>query len=321
VSDEFSNLQNVSMYNSSISEGPAPMSGAMPAELPSADAAASTSPSPHGRQDSDWKQLSRLGGASWLSELWHYRELCFFFVWRDLKVKYKQSLLGIMWAILQPLLTMLIFTLFFGRLARMPSDGAPYPVFYYSALLPWTLFAAALMSSGNSLVSNTNLISKVYFPRIALPISSVLSCVVDFGAALPLLFGMLWLYGVPLTFELLLLPVLVLPALVLALGTGMFLAALNVRYRDVKYVLPFMIQAWLFISPVIYPASLVPYPYREFLFLNPMSGIISAFRASVLPQKPIDWEHLGLSMIITLAIFLVGAWYFRHTEREFADII
>ncbi len=269
----------------------------------------------------DWKALKPLGKTSWFSELWAYRELFFFMIWRNIKIKYKQSVLGIGWAILQPVCTMLIFTLFFGRLAKLPSEGAPYPIFFYSALLPWTFFASALSGTGNSLVANTNLITKVYFPRIIIPASSVLSGLLDLAVASSVLFVMMWYYSVPVSMELLAWPLLMVPLVLLALGVGMTLAALNVRYRDVKYTLPFIIQAWMFLSPVIYPTSMVPEKYRVLMFLNPTGGIIDAFRASVLDTRTINWGGFGISTAVTLIIFSIGLWYFRKTEREFADII
>jgi lipopolysaccharide transport system permease protein len=257
----------------------------------------------------------------WLREAWDCRELFYFFVWRDIKVKYKQSLLGAGWAVIQPLFTMLIFTLFFGRLANVPSDGVPYPVFSYAALLPWTLFASSISLAANSLVSNSGMINKVYFPRVALPVSSVFSGLLDFAIASVLLVALMIYYQVPFTWPLFLLPVLVGLLVVLSTGVGMFLAALQVRYRDIKYVLPFVVQIWLFVTPVIYPMALVPEQFRPLMALNPVAGIIDGFRACVFPSRSFDFPLLGISVAVTLAVFMLGITYFRRTERWFADII
>jgi lipopolysaccharide transport system permease protein len=257
----------------------------------------------------------------WVRELWIYRELFYFFVWRDIKVKYKQSLLGMGWAIIQPLFAMIIFSLFFGRLANVPSEGAPYPVFSYAGLLPWTYFAAAIALGGNSLVSNASMINKVYFPRLALPISSVLSGLLDFFFAALLLLALMLFYNVRLTWWLLLMPVLLFALVLLATGVSLFLAALHVRYRDVKYVLPFFIQLWLFATPVIYPVSLVPEQFQPLFALNPLAGIIDGFRSCVLSAKGFDLPLLSISLATTLIVFIAGTVYFRWTERWFADII
>jgi lipopolysaccharide transport system permease protein len=257
----------------------------------------------------------------WVRELWGYRELFYFFVWRDLKVKYKQSLLGIGWAIIQPLFTMIIFSLFFGRLANVPSEGAPYPVFSYAGLLPWTYFSAAIALGANSLVSNANMLNKVYFPRLALPISSVLSGLLDFFIAALLLLALMLYYHVRLTWWLLLIPVFLFALILLATGVSLFLAALHVRYRDVKYVLPFLIQLWLFATPVIYPVSLVPEQFRPLFALNPLAGIIDGFHSCILHAKGFDLPLLGISLATTLLVFITGTVYFRRTERWFADVI
>jgi len=258
---------------------------------------------------------------TWLRELWLYRELFYFLVWRDVKVKYKQSLLGIGWAVIQPLFAMVIFTLFFGRLANVPSEGVPYPVFSYAALLPWTYFAGAIALAGNSLVSNANMVNKVYFPRVALPVSSVLSGLVDFAVASVFLVVLMLYYDIAFSWMLLLIPLLVGALVVLAAGVGMFFAALHVRYRDVKYALPFLIQLWMFVTPVIYPVSMIPDRYKGVFALNPVSGIIDGFRACILPGRSFDLTVLGISLAVTAAVFVSGALYFRQTERWFADII
>ncbi len=258
---------------------------------------------------------------AWLKEFWDYRELFFFLVWRDVKIRYKQTFLGASWAVIQPFFTMIIFTLFFGRMAKMPSDGIPYPIFSYSALLPWTYFSTSVTLSGNSLVAGANLIRRVYFPRVALPGSSVLSGLVDFGIASIVLIAMMFYYDIAFSWGLLLWPVLIIPLMLLALGMGMILSSLNVKYRDVKHAIPFLIQSLLFITPIIYPTSIASERVRRLLSFNPLTGLIEAFRASMLPTRSVDWALLGQSVGITLIIFIVGAVYFRKTEREFADII
>lgn len=257
----------------------------------------------------------------WRAEFWRYRELFFFLVWRDVKIRYKQTALGAAWAVIQPFMTMVIFTLFFGRLAKMPSDGIPYPIFAYSALLPWTYFSVSLGLSGNSLVQNARLIQRVYFPRVAIPASSALSGLVDFFIAFVVLIGMMFYYDIPLSFGLLLWPVLLIPLVFLVLGVGMILSSLNVKYRDIKYAIPFFIQSWLFITPIIYPTSIIPEKFRPLINLNPLSGLIDAFRASMLPTRTVDWNSVFISVAVTALIFLFGAYYFKKTEREFADII
>lgn len=256
-----------------------------------------------------------------MGELWRYRELFYFLVWRDVKVRYKQTVLGALWAIIQPLGTMVVFTLFFGRLANMPSDGIPYPLFAYSALLPWTYFAGAVSSSGNSLLSNASLLRKVYFPRIALPASAAMAGLVDFLIATVVLIGLMLYYGVSPSAGVLLWPLLVGLLYFLALGVGMIFASLNVKYRDIKYALPFLVQMWLFLTPIIYPSSLVPAQYRFVLTLNPLTGIIDAFRSSLLSGRQMDLRALAVSAGMVLLLFLAGAMYFRKTERSFADLI
>lgn len=255
------------------------------------------------------------------SEAWQYRELFLFLVWRDVKIRYKQTALGALWAIIQPFFTMIVFTVFFGRLAKLPSDGIPYPVFYYSALVPWTYFSNSVGLSGNSLVTNANLIRKVYFPRLALPAASALGGLVDFAIAFTVLLAMMLYYDIPLSFGLLLWPILMVPMVMLVVGIGMFLSALNVKYRDIKYTIPFFIQSLLFITPIIYPRSMVPEKFQFLLFLNPLSGLIDAFRASMLPTRDVVWGPVGISVLITLVIFFAGWLFFHKTQREFADII
>jgi lipopolysaccharide transport system permease protein len=260
-------------------------------------------------------------GKSWvpvnLRELWTYRELLFFLIWRDIKVRYKQTLIGAAWALLQPLLLMLIFTFFFSRLAGVKSAGAPYPIFAYAGLLPWTFFANAVTNSGNSLIGNTNLITKVYFPRVLIPVAAVAASLVDFGIASILLVVLMIYYRTGLHAEVVMLPVLVALVTLLASGVGIWLAALNVKYRDVRYALPFLIQIWLFASPVIYA---VPDRWRWLLALNPMTAIIEGFR-SALFGLPFDWLMLGVSASITLFILAYAAFAFARMERSFADVI
>ena len=256
-----------------------------------------------------------------VSELWRYRELFYFLAWRDVKVRYKQTALGIAWAVLQPLMTMVIFTLLFGKLGNMPSDGIPYPLFYFGALLPWTYFAATLANSGNSLVVNANLLTKVYFPRVILPTSAAVSGLVDFAVGSVLLFGIMAYYRIVPEWTLLLWVPLIVLLFVFALGVSMILAALNVKYRDVKYTLPFLVQLWLFVTPVIYPISMIPERYRSFVALNPLSGVIDTFRASLVPAKQVDWPLLGISAVVTVAVFAAAVVFFKKTERAFADIV
>jgi lipopolysaccharide transport system permease protein len=256
-----------------------------------------------------------------VSELWRYRELFYFLTWRDVKVRYKQTALGIAWAVVQPLMTMVVFSLLFGTLGKMPSDGIPYPLFYFGALLPWTYFSVTLSNSGNSLVANANLLTKVYFPRVILPTSAAFSGLIDFAVGCSVLVGLMLYYQVPPTWKLLLWPPLILLLFALSLGVSMILAALNVRYRDVKYTLPFLTQLWLFVTPVIYPVTLIPDRYRLLAALNPLTGVIDAFRASLLPSGRVDWSLLGVSSAVTVGLLLLAAIYFRRMERIVADIV
>jgi lipopolysaccharide transport system permease protein len=255
-----------------------------------------------------------------LQDLWHYRDLLYILMMRDIKVRYKQTLLGAAWAIIQPLFTMLIFTLFFGRLAGIPSDGIPYPIFAYAALLPWTFFSNAVTNSGNSLVGNSSLITKVYFPRMIIPMASVGSGLVDFAIAFGLLIVLMFYYGVGLSINILMLPVLVVLTSLLAIGVGMWMSALNVKYRDIRYALPFVIQLGMFVTPIIYPLSLVPEKWRWLMAFNPLAGQIEAYRSAFF-GKPFDWSALGISAIITFAILFYSAFMFKRMEKSFADII
>ena len=257
----------------------------------------------------------------WLKDVWRYRELFYFLVWRNIKVRYKQTLLGASWAIIQPFLMMVVFTLFFGKLAKMPSDGVPYPIFSYAALLPWTYFSQALNQTGNSLVASQNLITKIYFPRVIIPGSFALSGLIDFGLASIILLGMMIYYQIPLSWGLASLPLLVIPLLLLVLGVGMIFSSLNVKYRDIRHALPFIAQIWLFMTPVIYPTSIIPERLKAFIALNPTVGLIEAFRGVILPTREVDWPLFGVSAAVTLLVFVIGILYFRKTEKEFADII
>ncbi|CAG1066629.1 Teichoic acid translocation permease protein TagG [uncultured bacterium] len=254
-------------------------------------------------------------------ELWKFRELLYFLAWRDIKVKYKQTALGVVWAVLQPVLAMLVFSLVFGRFASMPSEGVPYPVFVLTGLLLWNYFAAVLSQSTTSLVAGSNLVSKVYFPRLIIPASSAIAALIDFLIGFAVLLVMMLWYGVGLGPGVLLAPVIVGVVLLNAVGFGIWLSALNVRYRDVQYAVPFLIQIWMFASPVIYPASLLGEKWSWLLHLNPMSGVIEAIRPAMLGNKPIPWEGLAVSAAIGLAVFLAGVFYFRRVERYFADVI
>lgn len=253
-------------------------------------------------------------------DLWSYRELLYFLVWRDVRVRYKQTVLGAAWAILQPLITMIIFTYFFGKLARVPTEGIPYPIFFYTGLLLWTYFSNAVMSGANSLIGNTNLITKVYFPRLIIPASAIGAGLIDFAIASVLLIGLLIYYNFPVTSGYLMLIPLVVLTTLFALGMAVWLAALNVRYRDVRYVLPFLIQVWLFLSPVIYPSTLVPEEWRWMMILNPLTGIIEGFRAALF-GKEFHWLSLGYSTAFTLVLLVYASYTFRRMERHFAEFI
>jgi lipopolysaccharide transport system permease protein len=260
-------------------------------------------------------------GINW-REIWRYRELLYFLTWRDVKIRYKQTVLGAAWAILQPFLTMVVFSLFFGQLAGLgqKTGGVPYPIYVYAGLLPWTFFANAIGSSGNSLIGSSNLITKIYFPRLVIPLAAVGAGLVDFAVSFLVLLGMMLYYRTPPSWQLALVPLFLVGTVLAATGVGTLLSALTVAYRDFRYVVPFMIQLWMFITPVIYPPSIVPSKWHWILSLNPMAGIIDGFRAAFL-ARPLDWPQLGLSLIVSLLLFLTGAAYFRTVERRFADII
>jgi lipopolysaccharide transport system permease protein len=256
-----------------------------------------------------------------LRDIWEYRELLFFITWRDIKVRYKQTLLGAAWAIIQPFMTMVVFSLFFGRLAGVPSDGLPYPLFSFAALVPWTFFSYSLNQSANSLVGNANLIQKVYFPRLIIPISSVLSGLVDFVLAFGVLLAMMLAYGFWPGLGIFWLVPLLFLTLVTALGPGLWLAALNVEYRDVRYTVPFLTQFWLFATPIAYPSSLLPEPWRTLYGINPMAGVVEGFRWVLLGSPNPPGLMMIASALVSLAILLGGAYYFRRMEKTFADLI
>ena len=256
-----------------------------------------------------------------LKELWQYRELLYFFTWRDLKVRYKQTAVGVLWAIFQPLFTMVVFSVFFGKLAGMPSDDIPYPIFVYVGLLLWQFFSGSLSGISNCLVANKAIITKVYFPRLILPLSATMTKFVDFFIASTILIALMAYYNyLPNLTGLLILPLLLLITFMAAVGIGLFLAAVNVKYRDVRYALPFFIQMMLFITPVIYPTSIAG-KYSWILAMNPMTGVIKAARAAILGNAPINWELLLISGIACLITLIIGIIYFKKTERYFADIV
>jgi len=255
-----------------------------------------------------------------LGDIWAHRELLYFLTWRDIKIRYKQTALGALWAIIQPLLPMIIFTLFFGNLAHMPSDGIPYAVFAYAGLLPWTYFANAVGNSATSIVGSSNLITKVYFPRMIIPGSAVLAALVDFFIACVLLGVLMVWYRLPIHAGVLALPFLILLVTTLALGVGMLFAGLTVKYRDIRYTLPFVVQFWMFATPVIYPASLVPARWRWALAVNPLTGVIEGFRAALF-GRPLDWGALEASVGIAIALLICAAYVFQRMERTFADTI
>jgi lipopolysaccharide transport system permease protein len=256
-----------------------------------------------------------------LRDLWEYRELLYFLTWRDIKVRYKQTALGAAWAVIQPFFTMVVFSLFFGRLAKVPSDGIPYPIFAYAALVPWTFFAQGLNQSSNSLVGSANLITKVYFPRLVIPISSVLSGLVDFVIAFTVLIGMMFYYNLYPTSAIIFLPGLLLLALTTALGVGLWLSALNVKYRDVRYTVGFLTQFWLFATPIAYPSSLLSEPWRTIYAINPMVGVVEGFRWALLGTETAPGPMITLSAIVAIVILIGGAFYFRRMEKTFADIV
>lgn len=255
-------------------------------------------------------------------ELWEYRELLYFLIWRDIKIRYKEMVLGAGWAVLQPFFTMVVFTIFFGRLAKMPSDGVPYPIFAYAALVPWMFFANGLSQAVNSIVGGGNLIKKVYFPRLIMPIAAVLSGIIDFGFAFIVLVGMTVYFGILPSWQILLLPVFIVLVVMTALSVALWLSALNVQFRDIRYIAPFIVQLWLFATPIAYPSSLLGEPWRTIYGLNPMVGVVEGFRWALLNT---DSGRPGPMVFVSAAVCLVllvgGAYYFRRVERSFADVI
>jgi lipopolysaccharide transport system permease protein len=254
-----------------------------------------------------------------LMDLWRYRELVFFLTWRDISVRYKQTALGAAWAVLQPFLTMVVFSVFFGALVKVPSDGLPYPVWNFCALIPWQLFAYSLAESGNSLVANQNLITKVYFPRVIIPIAATLGGLLDFAIAFVVLIGMMLFYHLSPTSAIWTLPLFILLAIITALGAGLWLSALNVEYRDVRYTITFLIQFWMFMTPIAYPSSIVPEQFRVLYGLNPMTGVVEGFRWALLGSGQAPGLMTGVSAVIAVALFFSGLAYFRRMERSFAD--
>jgi lipopolysaccharide transport system permease protein len=256
-----------------------------------------------------------------LGELWEYRELLYFLIWRDIKVRYKQTVLGAAWAIIQPLFTMIVFSLFFGQLGKMPSDGVPYPIFSFAALVPWTFFANGLSQSSNSLIGSSNLITKVYFPRLVVPLAAVLSGIVDFAVSFVVLLGMMFFFGIVPTLNFLWLPLLLLLAFITSLGIGLWFSALNVEFRDVRYLVTFVTQLWLFATPIAYPSSMLPQPWRTLYGLNPMTGVVEGFRWALLGTNSAPGPLIAVSSVVAVVILITGAFYFRRMERTFADFV
>jgi lipopolysaccharide transport system permease protein len=256
-----------------------------------------------------------------LSELWAYKELLYFLVWRDIKVRYKQTVLGAAWAIIQPFFTMVVFSLFFGKLAKIPSDGVPYPIFSFAALVPWTFFSNGLSKASNSLVSSSNLIKKVYFPRMAIPIANVLSGIVDFVIAFVTLLAMMLYFDITPTTNVLWLPLLLLLAAMAALGVSLWLSAMNVQFRDVQYIIPFIVQAWLYATPIAYPSSLLSEPWKTLYAMNPMVGVVEGFRWALLGTDTAPGMMVLVSSLVTLIILASGLYYFRRLEKTFADVV
>ncbi|MBC7250176.1 MAG: ABC transporter permease [Anaerolineae bacterium] len=257
-----------------------------------------------------------------LRELWEYRELLYFFIWRDIKVRYKQTVLGAAWAIIQPFFTMVVFSVFFGKLARMPSDGIPYPIFSYAALVPWTFFANGLRQASQSMVSHASMIRKVYFPRLALPIARVLAGLLDFALAFLVLWGMMLAYGITPTANVLWLPLLLLLAVVTSLGAGLWLSAMNAQFRDVGYAVPFIIQFWMFATPIAYPSSLIEAPLLRMLYgINPMTGVVEGFRWALLGVETAPGPMIVASSLAAVGLLFSGAFYFRRMEKTFADVV
>lgn len=256
-----------------------------------------------------------------LGELWDYRELVYFLTWRDIRVRYKQTALGAAWAVIQPLFAMVIFTIFFGRLAKVPSDGIPYSIFAFAGLVPWNFFANGLSHCSDSLVTSANLIKKVYFPRLAIPVSTVLAGLVDFSISFLVMLCLITYYGIPLSWKILWIPAFLLLAVTTALGVGLWLSALNVKFRDVRYTVPFLIQIWMYGTPIAYPSSLLPEHWRLIYGLNPMAGVVEGFRWCLLNAKTEPGPMIAVSALASLTILITGSFFFRRTEKQFADVV
>ena len=282
----------------------------------SSDTPAGTATEP---QSSGFSEHGR--GEGVLGEVWSHRELLFFFAWRDIKVRYKQTALGVVWAIIQPLLTMAIFTVIFGRFAHIPTPGVPKPIFYFSGLLPWLFLANTVPMASMSMVTNMQLLTKIYFPRVMLPISITIGGIVDFLIGSVLMVGFFFYYHIHPTLALLIWPVLVLQMFLLSMAISLFLSTLNVKFRDVKYAIPFAIQIWMFTTPVIYPPSILPAALRKWIALNPAAGLVDSFRHCLVPQSPVRWSMEAISAAVTVILFIGALAYFRKNERAFADVI
>lgn len=256
-----------------------------------------------------------------LGELWRYRELLYFLVWRDIKVRYKQTILGAAWAIIQPFFTMLVFSIFFGKLGKIPSDGMPYPIFAYAALVPWSFFANGLTNGSNTLIANSNLVKKIYFPRLAMPLATLLSGTVDFVLAFSVLLAMMFYYDIVPTVNVVWLPCFLLLAFVTSLGVALWLATMNVQFRDVRYTVPFLTQFWLFATPIAYPSSLIPEAWRVYYGLNPMAGVVEGFRWALLGTEILPLHMIAVSSAVALAVLVTGLFYFRRMEKTFADVV
>ncbi len=284
---------------------------------------------PDGKQGSlsgqEWAIIRIEPSKGWVSlklqELWEYRELLYFLIWKDIKVRYKQTILGGTWAIIQPFFTMVVFSLFFGKLAKVPSDGLPYPLFSYAALVPWNFFANGLQQASNTLVGNSNLITKVYFPRMAMPIASVLSGLVDFILAFIVLIGMIFYFGLAPTGNIVWLPLFLMLSFITALGVSLWLSALYVQFHDVRHIIPFLTQLWLFATPIAYPSSLLAEPWRTLYGINPMTGVVEGFRWALLGTKTAPGPIILVSGVVAMGLLLSGAFYFRRMEKTFADVV
>jgi len=276
---------------------------------------------PEGKEEVLILKPTRGWGRLNLGEIWKYRELTYFLTWRDLKVRYKQTVLGASWAVLQPFLTMVVFSVFFGSLLNVPSEGVPYPIFSYTALLPWGVFAKALNDAGRSLVANRSMITKIYFPRMVIPLASEISGLVDFAIAFVVLLGMMWYFKIPPTTNIWTLPFFLLLAMVTALGVGLWLSALNVLYRDIGYIIPFLTQLWFYLTPIVYPASQVPEQWQTLYALNPMVGVVEGFRWALLGTSTTPGPMVAVSSVVSILMLVSGMFYFRRMERTFADMV